>query len=421
MADYAITAVDRRVVYSGSAGTGPYSFNFPILTQTDLSVYIDSTKKTLTTDYTVTLSTTTGTGSITFTSEPTTPTSSNTITIVGGRVIQRASDYATGGDLLASSLNTDLDSQTIFAQQISEDTDRAIKAPVYDPTTINMTLPAKATRANRTLGFDGDGNPTTIADFVSKGGDTHLFIYATSTTDSDPGGGYMRFNHASPASATIAYISDTETAGSTDVSAWVQSFDDALSAGSNRGRIRVTKANATDTWHTFIVNGALVDASGYTKLNLSYVDGAGTLSANDKVFISFTSSGTGTVPGLTWKFDSATTDRDPGSGEFRINHGTYSSSNKLFISDTNSDSVNVSAHVLTFDDSTSTIKGYLHLVDVSDSSTWVRYSVGASSVDATNYNKLNVTYIASNNTFSAGDTVSVHFTRTGNTGDTGST
>ena len=163
MANYSITAVDRRVVYTGSAGTGPYSFSFPILAETDLSVYIDSTKKTLTSDYTVSLSTTTGTGSITFTSTPTTPTGSNTITIVGGRTIQRTTDFVTAGDLLASSLNTELDSLTIFNQQISEDTDRSIKAPVYDPTTINMTLPAKATRASKSLTFDSDGNPSVAA------------------------------------------------------------------------------------------------------------------------------------------------------------------------------------------------------------------------------------------------------------------
>ena len=43
MADYSITAVVRRAVYSGSAGRGPYSFSFPVLTETDLAVYIDGT------------------------------------------------------------------------------------------------------------------------------------------------------------------------------------------------------------------------------------------------------------------------------------------------------------------------------------------------------------------------------------------
>lgn len=155
MADYPITAVDRRTVLSGSAGTGPYAFSFPVLAQTDLAVYKDDTKLTLTTDYTVSIGAA-GTGTVTL---GVAATGSNNITIVGARAIERTTDFVTAGDLLASSLNTELDSQTIFAQQTSEDAARAIKAPVTDPTSIDMTLPLKATRATKVMGFDSDGNP----------------------------------------------------------------------------------------------------------------------------------------------------------------------------------------------------------------------------------------------------------------------
>ena len=162
MADYSITAVTRRAVFSGSAGRGPYSFTFPVLAETDLAVYIDSTLKTRTTHWTASISSANGTGSVTFDSSVTAPTASNTITIVGARAIERTTDFVTAGDLLASSLNTELDSQTIFNQQVSEDAARAIKAPVYDPASIDMTLPAKATRAGKVLTFDSStGNPTT--------------------------------------------------------------------------------------------------------------------------------------------------------------------------------------------------------------------------------------------------------------------
>ena len=162
MADYSITAVTRRAVFSGSAGRGPYSFTFPVLAETDLAVYIDSTLKTRTTHWTASISSANGTGSVTFDSSVTAPTASNTITIVGARAIERTTDFITAGDLLASSLNTELDSQTIFNQQVSEDAARAIKAPVYDPASIDMTLPAKATRAGKVLTFDSStGNPST--------------------------------------------------------------------------------------------------------------------------------------------------------------------------------------------------------------------------------------------------------------------
>ena len=157
MADYAITNVARRVVYTGSAGVGPYAFSFPVLVNTDIAVYKNTTLLTLTTDYTVTISGSTGQGSVTLVSAAT---GTDRITIVGARSIERSTDFVTGGDFFANTLNTELDSETIFIQQIAETAERGLKAPVTDPTSINMTLPFNTTRANKFLSFDADGNPT---------------------------------------------------------------------------------------------------------------------------------------------------------------------------------------------------------------------------------------------------------------------
>ena len=153
MADYAISNVARRVVYTNT-GVGPYAFTFEVLANTDIAVYRGSTLLTLTTDYTVIINAN-GTGSVTLVVAGT-----GNITIVGARAIQRTSDYTTGGDLFASTLNTDLDSLTIFAQQVAETAERGLKAPVVDPTDINMTLPAKASRVGTVLAFNATtGNP----------------------------------------------------------------------------------------------------------------------------------------------------------------------------------------------------------------------------------------------------------------------
>jgi hypothetical protein len=150
-----ISDVLRRVVYAPN-GTGPYQFTFEVLTQTDIAVYRGSTLLTLTTDYTVSLNVD-GTGSVTLVATAGT----ENVTIVGDRGIARSTDFVTGGDLLANSLNDELDAQTIFNQQTYELALRGLKAPVYDPTDINMTLPTKAARAGKTLAFDNDGNPVT--------------------------------------------------------------------------------------------------------------------------------------------------------------------------------------------------------------------------------------------------------------------
>ena len=153
-----INNVTRRVVYAAS-GTGPYSFTFEILAAGDIAVYRDDTLLTITTDYTVTINAN-GTGSITLTAAPTGATQ---IAIVGNRTISRTTDFVTGGDFFANTLNDELDQQTIFNQQNAEGLSRALQAPQTDPTTINMILPRAALRANKALGFDANGNPA-IAD-----------------------------------------------------------------------------------------------------------------------------------------------------------------------------------------------------------------------------------------------------------------
>ena len=168
MADYNINAITRRVVFTGSAGLGPYAFTFEVLNSADVAVYFNATLLTITTDYTVTINAN-GTGSVTIvtgSSVPSTPTASDQIVIVGARDIERVTDFVTAGDLLASSLNEQLDALTIFDQQVAEENKRAMRAPVYDPAlvedggVVDMTLPAKASRAGKTLAFDSDGNPT---------------------------------------------------------------------------------------------------------------------------------------------------------------------------------------------------------------------------------------------------------------------
>ena len=150
MANFNINAVKRRVVLSGSAGTGPYAFTFEILDQNDISVFKDTTKLTLTTDYTVSINAN-GTGSVTL---GTAATSSNNITIIGARDIERTTDFVTAGDLKASSLNEQLDALTIFDQQINERVDRAVISPVDDPQDIDMTLPSKSARVGKYLAFN---------------------------------------------------------------------------------------------------------------------------------------------------------------------------------------------------------------------------------------------------------------------------
>jgi hypothetical protein len=164
-----ISSTTRRIVYTGSAGVGPYAFNFEVLAQTDIDVYFNDTALTLTTDFTVSIDPD-GTGSVTIvvgTNVPSTPTASDRITIVGARTIERTTDFTTGGPLFATSLNDEFDSLTIFTQQNKEEADRSIKAPVTDPSSIDMTLPKDDDRKGKYLSFNAStGNPEVVNNVV---------------------------------------------------------------------------------------------------------------------------------------------------------------------------------------------------------------------------------------------------------------
>jgi len=159
-----ISNVTRRVVFSptGAGGAGPYAFTFEILAAGDIAVYKDDVLLTLTTHYTVTINAN-GTGSVTITAGglALSPVSPTQYAIVGNRTIARSTDFTTGGDFFANTLNDELDQQTIFAQQNAEGLARALQAPQTDPTTVDMTLPRASVRANKTLAFDANGDPTT--------------------------------------------------------------------------------------------------------------------------------------------------------------------------------------------------------------------------------------------------------------------
>ena len=408
--------------YSGNGSTTQFAYGYKIFADSDLIVIIrvnstgTETVKTLTTHYTVAGAGDASGGSITFTSGNT-PASGETVVIIREVPQTQAIDYIANDPFPAESHEEGLDRATMTTQQMQEELDRSFKVSRTNTITSSEFTDDATTRASKTLGFDSNGNLTTVADFLPAGGDSALFQYSTTTADADPGAGKFRLNNATISSATILYIDDLEFNG-TDVSAWVQSWDDVTGNDTNRGRIRISKANSLDTWMVFKVTGAITDATGYSKVTLVYIDSAGTFTNDDTFFISFVASGEdGAIPGYFYKFDTATTDADPGAGEIRFNNGTYASATAIYIDDADSNGVTVSTDVLTWDDSTSTIRGYLMIYDINDRSTYARFKITGASTDASGYVKLAVAHLASNNTFSADDELSVTFVRNGDTGD----
>jgi hypothetical protein len=260
------------VVYAPS-GVGPYAFTFEILDQTDIAVYKASTLLTLTTDYTVTINAN-GTGSVTLVATAGT----SNITIVGAKNIQRTTDFTTGGDLFANTLNDELDNQTIFIQQVAETTERGLKAPVTDPTDIAMTLPTKDARANRYLGFDSLGNP------LAQGNLPDVAYYGALTANPS-----TRPNGTAMVSGDTYYNSALTRLYFFDGFGWTpivssQMLSQQYTATSGQTTFVFTAGYAPNNIFVF-VNGALRAPTTYTATNGSSVVLSSGATAGDIVYV----------------------------------------------------------------------------------------------------------------------------------------
>ena len=282
MADYNINAVTRRVVFTGSAGLGPYAFTFEILDDDDLAVYFNTTKLTKTTDYTVTINAN-GTGSVSVIVNvggniPATPDANDTIIILGARDIERVTDFVTAGDLLASSLNEQLDSLTIFDQQVAEEQKRSLQAPVFDPAhvddggTLDMTLPAKASRLNKVLQFNATtGNPEAgpTADEVSNAqtyanNASASATAAASSATSASGSATTATTKASEASTSATNAASSATAAAASATAAAASETAAGTSETNAGTSATTATTKASEAATSATNAATSETNAAT-------------------------------------------------------------------------------------------------------------------------------------------------------------
>lgn len=145
--------------YSVAAGVTQTSFTVPFefFDDSDVSVYVDEVLKTITTDYTVSG----GDGSTgTITMSVTGPA---TVALSRSITIERVTDFTAGVEINRAALNTQLDTLTAIAADIDARVDRSLRLADSDPVT-SLTLPNVASRANRLLMFDTEGNATVASE-----------------------------------------------------------------------------------------------------------------------------------------------------------------------------------------------------------------------------------------------------------------
>lgn len=159
---------------------------------------------------------------------------------------------------------------------------------------------ASAAATSQGAAATSETNAATSASLSRSYTGSVTFNFSTTTTDSDPGSGNVRFNNASPASTTFVYFDNNESGGA-DVSAWLDSFDD--SSSTTKGHLYV-REGANGAFAVFIVTGAVINGAGYRKVPVAYLSGGGTFQNTQMVGANYSATGdvaTSTVFGYAAK------------------------------------------------------------------------------------------------------------------------
>ena len=225
-----VEAVHRKVQYTSTGGLGPYSFAFKVLAATDIKVSVGTTEKTVSTHYTTTYNAD-GTGSVTFTSGNA-PASSALVTIESDQAIARTTDYSTGGDFTADSINDALDRLTINDQQIETELSRNIQL---------------AGTTKRTTSSTGTSGPITWPyDDTPSNNASKVVAYNSAGTALEIG----------PSTTDITSASTSATAAATSATAAASSATSAASSASTASTSAATFSGASSTTSLAIGTGS---------------------------------------------------------------------------------------------------------------------------------------------------------------------
>ncbi len=166
-----IPAVEPLVRYVTNGIQTDFQYPFPIFASEDLMVYFDGAPQY--NGFDVLNAGETSGGMIAFD----TPPANGTILTLERRLpLERVTDFIEGGDFSAQAINNELDYLTGSLQQINRDLSPMLRYSDHELPG-NVTLPPRNNRANKALGFDGNGDPVAVSldgamaapDFIAGG------------------------------------------------------------------------------------------------------------------------------------------------------------------------------------------------------------------------------------------------------------
>ncbi|MCB1530916.1 MAG: hypothetical protein H6853_04835 [Rhodospirillales bacterium] len=150
-------AVAPLVRYVANGTQTVFDYPFPVFSGGDLKVYFDGASQT--SGFDVSGAGETSGGSVTFDSAPA---SGIVITLKRILPLERVTDFLEGGDFSAAAINNELDYLTASLQQLDRSLSPMLRYGDHE-TPGNVEMPDRSLRANKALGFDGNGDPVAVS------------------------------------------------------------------------------------------------------------------------------------------------------------------------------------------------------------------------------------------------------------------
>lgn len=178
--------------YTGNGVTTAFTGSFPILDEDHALVILTSTLGVDTTQTIATHYTISGVGGSTFTvTFLTAPASGVKVTIARNVPLTQELDLVENDEMPSAELEKSYDKTAMIDQQINEKTNRALRFPVTDSSSLSAEIPNAATRAGKVLGFDADGEPAVsdaeLADLDTLAADVATASAAAATATTQAG------------------------------------------------------------------------------------------------------------------------------------------------------------------------------------------------------------------------------------------
>jgi len=145
------------VRYAANGLKTVFEYPFPVFASEDLKVYFDGAPQYA--GFDVADAGSTSGGTVTFDLPPA---DGIVVTLERRLPLERMTDFLEGGDFSAQAINNELDYLTASLQQVDRRLSPMLRYSDHE-NPAGTVLPSREQRANRALGFDGDGNPVAVS------------------------------------------------------------------------------------------------------------------------------------------------------------------------------------------------------------------------------------------------------------------